>query len=139
MSSRLRVTNEARLISALRPNEQAELAGLLQILLVDFESSGQGPDERLGLTVSPAHVGHQRRAAVGLPPPNGLLVESVRANGPAAAAGVQPGDLLVQSGDRELRSLTDLALALSARHSTVTFRVHRSDKASTVRIQVPRP
>jgi DNA-binding MarR family transcriptional regulator len=139
------LANEARLIAALGPDEQSALARLLQVLLVEYEPTDQRPGERLGFTLSAAHVGQQRRAAVGLPAVNGLLVESVRPNTPAAAAGLQAGDLLVRSGDRELRSLTDLALAISAGEASeasqgrVRFRVHRADKTVTVSLPLAAP
>jgi DNA-binding MarR family transcriptional regulator len=132
------LANEARLVAALQPHEQAELARLLQVLLVEYEPTvDPRPHDRLGLTVAPAHAGLQRRAAVGLPPADGLLVESVRHDGPAAAAGVQPGDLLVRAGDRELRSLTALAAAIADGQDTINLRVQRSGATRTVNLHLP--
>jgi DNA-binding MarR family transcriptional regulator len=105
--------NEARLVAALDPDEQAELARLLQVLLVEFEANADRPDEPLGMTVAPAHVTHERHAAVGLEPREGLLVEAVRPDGPAARAGLTPGDLLVATDHDTLRSLTALARAVA--------------------------
>ncbi|MGH8896043.1 MAG: PDZ domain-containing protein, partial [Egibacteraceae bacterium] len=53
------------------------------------------------------------RGAVGLPPRDGLLVRGVEEDGPAARAGVRPGDLIVEAGGRpvtggdELHELLD--------------------------------
>lgn len=131
------LANEARLVAALDPRQQSALAGLLQTLLVEFEPDvGNRPDERLGLAVAPAHTGLRRRTAVGLPPRTGLLVESVRPGGPAAAAGIRPGDLLVRTPGGELRSLTCLAQAIDGARS-VAIDVHRAEGDTTMTLDVP--
>ena len=131
------LANEARLVAALDPHQQSILATLLQTLLVEYEPSGDGrPDERLGLVVAPAHVGLQRRAAVGLPPRTGLLVETVRPDGPAAAAGINAGDLLLRTPVGELRSLTCLARAI-ARLRSVAIDVNRGSVDITVTVDIP--
>lgn len=128
------LASEARLVSALSPADQAELARMLQILLVEFEHIEHRPDARLGLTVSPAHVGQQRRSAVGLPPAAGLLVESVRPGSAAAEAGLEPGDLLVSCGDQPLRSLSCLASATSSGRSLrVRYRRRDAEAMTTLR------
>jgi DNA-binding MarR family transcriptional regulator len=132
------LANEARLVAALDPQQQSTLAALLQSLLVEYEPGvGHRPDERLGLVVAPAHVGLRRRAAVGLEPRTGLLAETVRPGGPAAAAGIRAGDLLVRTPARELRSLTCLAQAIDGAAS-VTIEVNRGDADVTVTVGVPR-
>jgi serine protease Do len=52
------------------------------------------------------------RRAVGLPERDGLLVREVQAGGPAASAGVEPGDLIVAAGGRPIASIDDLHAAL---------------------------
>jgi len=132
------LANEARLVAALDTQQQATLAALLQSLLVEYEPGvDRRPDERLGLVVAPAHVGLARRAAVGLEPRTGLLVETARPAGPAAAAGIRAGDLLVRTPARELRSLTCLAQAIDGVRS-VTIDVNRGDADMTVTVAVPR-
>jgi len=131
------LANEARLVAALDPKQQAALATLLQSLLVEFEPDiPDRPDERLGLVVAPAHVGLRRRAAVGLPPLTGLLVETVRPGGPAAAAGIHAGDLLLRSATGELRSLTCLALAIDGKRH-VAIDIRRGDATMTVTVDAP--
>lgn len=56
------------------------------------------PRARLGVVVAPAHVARRLRGAVGLPPRDGLLVRGVEEDGPAARAGIRPGDLIVEAG-----------------------------------------
>lgn len=132
------LANEARLVAALDPRQQATLATLLQLLLVEYEPGVDNrPDERLGLAVAPAHTGLRRQAAVGLTPQTGLLVENVRPGGPAAAAGIRAGDLLVRTPARELRSLTCLAQAIDHTRS-VAIDIHRGEIDVTVTVKVPR-
>lgn len=106
--------NERRVLAALSPGEQDLLAALLRKLLVEFEGSVPPEDapQRLGLTVAPAHATIALRRQVGLPPDAGLLVRAVRDGGPAAAAGIEPGDVLVRAGGRELRAIAGLYAAL---------------------------
>lgn len=128
------LANEARLVSALSPADRAELARMLQILLVDFEPIEERPDTPLGLTVSPGHVGQQRRSAVGLPPAAGLLVEAVRPGSPAAEAGLEPGDWLISCGNQPLRSLSCLATATSSgRPLQVRYRRREAEAMTTLR------
>lgn len=66
-------------------------------------SRGEAPHRiRLGVAVAPAHVARRLRGAVGLPPRDGLLVRGVEEGGPAARAGVRPGDLIVEAGGEEV-------------------------------------
>lgn len=131
------LANEARLVAALDPEQQSVLATLLQTLLVEYEPDiGDRPDERLGLVVAPVQVGLRRMAAVGLPPRTGLLVETVRTGGPAAAAGLQAGDLLLRTPAGELRSLTRLAGAIDGTRS-VAIDIRRRDADMTVTVDVP--
>jgi DNA-binding MarR family transcriptional regulator len=106
--------NEDVLLSALNPDERGQLAALLRKLLVALEH--EYSTSPLGFTVAPAHTARRARAAVGLSDRAGLLVEDVDAASPAAAAGLQPGDLLVALGDdvAPLLSCVDLAAATEA-------------------------
>ena len=132
--------NEDRLLAALRPEERDELARLLRILLIDFDQPAEGrPDEELGFRTAPAHVAQALRAAVGLPPAAGLLVESVRPHTWASTAGLTTGDLLVRAGPVELRSLNCLARALSGNPERLTLTVQRGDRSLTLDVPSPTP
>jgi len=64
---------------------------------------GEAPEaRRLGVAVAPPRVARRMRRAVGLPERAGLLVRSVDDGAPAAAAGLERGDLLAAAGGREL-------------------------------------
>lgn len=76
---------------------------------VDALGRGEAPvRRRLGIAVAPPEVARRLRAAVGLPPRDGVLVRDVEADGAGAAAGLRVGDLIVASGDRELTRPDDL-------------------------------
>jgi DNA-binding MarR family transcriptional regulator len=117
--------NERRLLSGLSDDEREVLAGLLRKLLVEFEGS-QPPEQAtrgLGLTLAPAHVAAALRAAVGLAPVTGLLIRAVSDGGPAQAADLRTGDVLVAAGTRELRAVTDLYAAIDDAASDGCLRV----------------
>ena len=123
------LANEARLVAALSAEEQQLLGRLLKTLLIEVEQPPTDrPDHRLGMTVAAATVAQHRRAAVGLPPQPGLLVEAVASNGPAATAGVRAGDFLVASDDTPLRSLTCLERALFAHAGTLPLTFQRNGR-----------
>jgi serine protease Do len=64
---------------------------------------GEAPTApRLGVAIAPPRVARRLRRAVGLPERSGLLVRAVEDGSPAAAAGIEPGDLLAAAGGREL-------------------------------------
>jgi serine protease Do len=76
---------------------------------------GEAPSApRLGVAVAPPRVARRMRRAVGLPERDGLLVRAVEDGGPAAAAGIERGDLLVAVGGRELTGIDALHEALDA-------------------------
>jgi DNA-binding MarR family transcriptional regulator len=108
------LANEDRLLSALGPAERAELAGLLRRLLASFENSTARVIAPLGAALLPAHIARSRRAGVGLTDPPGLLVAAPPLAGtPAAAAGLQQGDLITTVNDCEVRSCIALEELLS--------------------------
>jgi len=96
------LANERRLLAPLTADEQAQLAGLLRKLLLEFEGS-RTRDAALGLTLAPARETIRAREAVGLPPVAGLLVRAVADGSPAEKAGLRPGDVL-----KDVRAVGDL-------------------------------
>jgi DNA-binding MarR family transcriptional regulator len=111
------VATEERLLAALEPVEREQLVTLLRRLLLSFEGDGELP--RLGLVLAPAHVTIAMRRAVGLPAEAGLLVREVESGGPAAAAGLRTGDVLL------LRSIAALHAALRAADGVLVLDVVR--------------
>jgi serine protease Do len=79
----------------------------------DALGRGEAPVRRtLGVGVVSSRAARRMRRAVGLPERDGLLVREVGAGGPAAAAGVEPGDLIVTAAGRPVASIDDLHAAL---------------------------
>ena len=90
---------------------------------------------QLGVALAPPHQAARLRSAVGLPERDGLLVRAVVDGSPAAAAGIQKGDLLVRAGDRDLVRTDDLfeVLATTSPGAELTVDVVRgSDETLTV-------
>jgi len=76
---------------------------------------GEAPSApRLGVAVAPPRAARRMRRAVGLPERDGLLVRAVEDGSPAAAAGIEAGDLLVAAGDAELGGVDALYEVLDA-------------------------
>lgn len=74
---------------------------------------GRSPQRRLlGVAIAQPFVAAQMRQAVGLTERAGLLVRGVDVTGPAGAAGVLAGDLLVSLGGHALETVDDLQDAL---------------------------
>jgi serine protease Do len=75
------------------------------------------------------------RAAVGLPEREGLLVRAVQDGSPAAAAGLQRGDLLVAAEGRPLAGVDDLFDALEAAGDALAVTLVRGTE--DVEVSVP--
>ena len=69
---------------------------------------------RLGVAIAPSRVARRLRRSVGLPQLDGLLVRSVADGSPAAAAGIERGDLIVAAARRPLSGVDDLYEALDS-------------------------
>ena len=89
---------------------------------------------RLGVAVAPPEVARKLRRAVGLPEIDGLLVREVEPDGPAAAAGIRDGDLIVGAGDKDVGDVDDLFDALAETPGEIRLRVVRGLDERTVAI-----
>ena len=69
---------------------------------------------RLGIAVAPGFVARRMRRAVGLPDVDGVLVRGVEPDGPAAAAGVEQGELITQIDATPVAEFDDLSGILDA-------------------------
>jgi serine protease Do len=80
---------------------------------VDALARGETPTRRrLGVALAPPHVTRRLRAAVGLPPRDGVLIREVAEDSPAAAAGLLRGDLIVAAAGQPVTSIDDLLAAV---------------------------
>jgi serine protease Do len=62
----------------------------------------------LGVGIIPGRVARRLRQVVGLPDQDGLLVRIVEEGSPAAAAGLQQGDYIIQAGGAAIAEVEDL-------------------------------
>lgn len=93
---------------------------------IDQLASGQTPRQRqLGVALAAPHVARRLRAAVGLPERDGILVQQVFDETPAAAAGLRRGDLIVTVDGTDANTIDALYTALASQRSTLTLGVVR--------------
>jgi serine protease Do len=94
--------------------------------------SGGGSAEtpRLGLSVRALTPEEQRQAQT-----DGRLVVE-QAQGPAAAAGVQPGDIILAVGDTPVKSVDDLRKAAQNSKDTVALLIQREDASIYVPVRI---
>jgi len=93
------------------------------------------PPPRLGVALAPAHVARRLRRSVGLPEIDGLLIQGVEEESPAARAGLAQGDLIVAAGGQPVRSLDDLFDALQAAgDGTVELTVVRGTEERAIQV-----
>lgn len=93
---------------------------------LDSLAAGQSRTRRrLGLGLAPAHVARALRRSVGLPERDGLLVRAVEEGSPAAAAGVQEGDLIVGAAGAPIGSADDLFDALDRAETELALQLVR--------------
>src|SRR5580704_15705041 len=89
---------------------------------------------QLGITITPGHVARRLRRAVGLPDAEGLLIREVAEDGPAARAGLAPGDLIVAAAGQPLRTVDDLSGALRAAGDTIELNVLRGTEERSIQV-----
>jgi len=89
---------------------------------IDALGRGESAERlRLGIAIAPSHVARRLRRSVGLADRDGVLVRGLEDDGLAAAAGIEPGDLIVSAGGRPVTDGDDLFDALGS--VTVPFEV----------------
>jgi serine protease Do len=93
-------------------------------------SAGQNAHERLGLSVRP--LSPQERQQDGVPA--GLLVEG--ASGPAADAGIQPGDVVLSADGKPVGSVEQLRSIVAQHKNVVALLVQRGDSRIFVPVQL---
>jgi len=111
-------------LEVLRKGSTRELTATLGAVKADpaEKASAQGQDKgRLGLAVRPLTAEERKELKVA----GGLLVEEV--NGPAARAGMQPGDVVLMAAGKPVQSVEDLRSA-SAGSGSVALLVQRGEE-----------
>jgi serine protease Do len=97
---------------------------------------GEAPTRRrLGIAVAPPHVARRLRRSVGLPDATGVLVRAVEDDSPAARAGLERGDLLVELNGKPLERIDDLYAALDGGSDAIELGVLRGADRRDARIE----
>src|SRR6266571_1584698 len=90
---------------------------------------------QLGIAIAPPRVARRLRRAVGLPDTEGLLIQQVTEDSPAARAGLASGDLIVAAAGQPVGGVDDLFGALQgAQGGTLELRVVRGADERTVQV-----
>src|SRR5580700_10608880 len=90
---------------------------------------------QLGIAIAPRRLARRLRRAVGLPDTEGLLIQQVAEDSPAASAGLSSGDLIVAAAGQPVGGVDDLFDALQgAQGGTLELRVVRGADERTVQV-----
>jgi serine protease Do len=102
---------------------------------VEALGRGEAPERlRLGVAIAPDHVARRLRRSVGLPERAGVLVRGLDEDGLAAAAGIEPGDLIVSAGGTPVADGDDLFEALGSLTTPFEVAIVRGAEERTVTI-----
>jgi serine protease Do len=102
---------------------------------IDALGRGESPKRmRLGVAVAPSHVARRMRRSVGLPERDGVLIRGVEDGSPAAAAGIQAGDLIVDIGGQAVTDPDQLLEALARLEFPFEVRLVRGNDERTVQV-----
>lgn len=104
---------------------------------LEFFSPTRRSAPRLGVVVAPAAIANRMRRAVGLAPTNGLLVMGVEPDSPAAAAGLDQGDLIQTVSGQPIHSTGDLERALTQVQTQATIGLVRGADARDAEVSFP--
>jgi serine protease DegQ len=91
----------------------------------------EGSVRRGWIGVEPADLSPELMETFGVKAKAGVLITGVLQNGPAAQAGIRPGDVIVQVGDKPIENVSQLLTDVAALKpgAPAKFRVQRHDEA----------
>ncbi|HRL22584.1 MAG TPA: DegQ family serine endoprotease [Alcaligenes sp.] len=101
-----------------------------------LKSHGKVTRGRIGVQITP--VADDVAKALGLPDSKGALVSSVEEGGPAAKAGIQSGDVILQFNGRKIDQMSDLPRIVGGTKpgESSTIDIWRKGKQQSVKIDV---
>lgn len=117
---------------------------LARLIPFDPDSGGTiGPvaGERVSLGMAAQSLTPEKAAEVGLPAAFGVVAGPVRPGGPAEAAGIREGDVLVGIGSYTLQDLAQLQRVVAAKRpgDSLPLRVWRDGEEQELTIEFPGP
>ena len=115
-----------------------QLARLLPAAAAQPEAQ-EAARPRLSLGMAAQSLTPDKATELGLPAPFGILVGPVREGGPAAEAGIEPGDIIVGVGDYTLQNLAQLTTLIASKQpgDQVRLRVLRDGEEREVVVSFP--
>jgi len=112
--------------------------------LIPFGTNGQDaaanvPAEKVSLGMAAQSLSADKARELGLPSAFGVLVGPVREGGPAAVAGIEPGDAIIGIAGYTLQNLTQLQNVLKAKRpgDSLQVRVFRAGEEFEATINFP--
>ena len=104
-------------------------------------NGGSPAAERLSLRMAAQSLTPEKAEELGLPAPFGVVVGPVHKGGPADAAGLREGDVIVGIGGYTLQNLSQLQGVVAARRpgDSIKLRVWREGTEKEVTVEFPRP
>src|SRR3954452_3874828 len=104
---------------------------------VDALGRGDAPRRaHLGLAIAPPHVARRLRRSVGLPDVDRRLARVVEDGSPAAAAGIERGDLIVAAGGTATKRLDDIHAALDTEADQIELTLVRGTEERQVTVRL---
>jgi S1-C subfamily serine protease len=118
-----------------------QLARLIPFNAAGGTAAANGTGERLSLGMAAQSLTPEKAEEVGLPAPFGVVVGNVREDGPAARAGIKPGDVIVGVGSYTLQNLAQLQNIVLAKRpgDTLSVRVFRDGQEFDTVVEFPLP
>lgn len=87
----------------------------------------------IGLSVEP--LGAEQRKKLALPADQGLVVQTVAPESPAAKAGIKTGDVILKAGDRTLKSVQDLVQGIQqAKENALALKIVRDGQKQKISV-----
>ncbi|TEA78514.1 DegQ family serine endoprotease [Allopusillimonas ginsengisoli] len=105
-------------------------------VVTQLKDHGKVTRGRIGVQIGP--VSEEVAKAIGLDSDKGAMVSNVEAGGPAAKAGIRPGDVITKFDGKDINHMTDLPRIVGATKpdTNVAMEVWRKGKTESLRVKV---